>query len=161
MAPPRDDDPGPSTLSFFSALTKNHKPGLTWSRELARGRLALMIASSLSCAPEANWTPTELQPERFQQGRSPSRATVVLLTGESLLVQKPVLSHDSLTWVWPYGSHRRSAIDSTERCVVPTSEIKAILVENEPPLGAGGVIFVLVWTAAGVMGVFLIRQGIP
>ena len=130
--------------------------------------VVLVIVSSLSCAPKARWQPTQMRPERFQEGKSPARATVVLVTGESLLVEKPVLSHDSLLWAWPHGSrrnsvpaHRRSDGDSTGRYAVPTSEINAILVEQEPALGAAGAIFVLVWTAAAVLGVFLLPRGIP
>ena len=130
--------------------------------------VVLVIVSSLSCAPKARWQPTQMRPERFQERKSPARATVVLVTGESLLVEKPVLSHDSLLGAWPHGSrrnsvpaHRRSDGDSTGRYAVPTSEISAILVDQEPAPGAGGVIFVLVWTAAAVMGVFLFPLGIP
>ena len=126
-----------------------------------------MVAWSLSCAPPASWKPTQLQRESFQGGVSPARATLVLVTGESLLVEKPVVSHDSLICVWPHGSRRRGLSldrpddgDSTERHSVATSHVKAIVVEREPAPGAGGVIFVLGWTAAVVMGVLLIRQGI-
>ena len=129
---------------------------------------ALMVVWSLSCAPQASWRPTQSQPESFHEGKWPARATVVLVTGESLLVEKPVLSHDSLIWVWPHGSRRtgfsvdrRSDADSNERYAVPTSAVKAILVEQDPSLGAGHVIFILVWTTAAVVGVLLIRQGIP
>ena len=170
-------------IGLEGALAKMHKPAPPWDsrtaqslpgdhlgvvRSAPRARLALMIVSLLSCAPKASWKPTQLQPESFHEGKWPARATVVLVTGESLLVEKPVLSRDSLIWVRPHGSRqtgvsvdRRSDGDSNERYAVPTSAIKAILIKQEPSLGAGRVIFVLVWTTAAVMGVLLLRHGIP
>jgi hypothetical protein len=152
-------------MSLFRPHDRAGSPGL----DFGAMRLGLAAIFVIGCSPPATWRKVEVQPAKLGLRDSPACAEIILATGESLLVESPMISHDTLRWRWPtqmpVDTNRIADLvpgDSAGRYAIPLTQVKAVLVQYDGGLGAGGVVMAVVWTiAASVAVLFFAHPGTP
>lgn len=106
-----------------------------------RMRVVAVVASGAFLSACMKWQTQSLEPERFRRADSTQTMRVVLRSGDTLIVQGPVITGDSLTGL---RTKPGAAADSLERVGVP---LQAIDHAEAQTSDMGGLLFV---TALGV-----------
>jgi hypothetical protein len=88
--------------------------------DIGRGRVVAVVASGAFLSACLKWQTQSLEPERFSRADSTQTMRVVLRSGDTLIVQGPVITGDTLTAL---RTKPGASADSLERVGLPLGAI--------------------------------------